>query len=135
MLTDKIPEQLLYDILLVLALILIFVGLSGFLKEDINSNQKYNSLVYRIGDYSLDYQGLETTVKKEDDTNYVQFEIPEGSTTLEVAYLLEKNNIISVSGFLRFVDLFSIEKRIKAGEYHIQENVNPGELFSKILIE
>ena len=133
-LKEKIPEQLIYDILLITSLVLIFSGMFFFLQGKENEVQTSEFTAYQIEDYTLDYQALKNEEGGE-VPKQVKVKIPEGSTTLEIAYILERKEVMSASEFLEFVDLFSIEKRIKAGEYYFKENITTGELFSKILIE
>ncbi len=130
----KVYKQIINDILVVLSVILILAGIYIQVFSNSHNEIRQQPVVYQLDDYSFDYQKIEQGEggREKEDVNLI---IAEGSSTLEIAYQLEEKGLISASDFLRFVELFPIERRIKAGEYTFSKQIETGELLSEILLD
>ncbi|MEJ6950242.1 hypothetical protein [Natronospora cellulosivora (SeqCode)] len=72
-------------------------------------------------------------------SNYQEYEeielnIPAGSSGITAAYLLEEKGLISVEEFRKYIIMFDIGKRIRAGTYRFNKNDSIADILSKILI-
>ncbi|MFW6309114.1 MAG: hypothetical protein ACOC1S_03770 [bacterium] len=86
------------------------------------TTDEYSNISYNYENVTLDYTGIESS--PDASHNMIEVEIPEGVSSLEIALILEEKNLISAENFLKLVDMFALEKEIKAGTYTFSGEVS-----------
>ncbi|MFW6007580.1 MAG: hypothetical protein ACOCQ5_06265 [Halanaerobiales bacterium] len=131
--TDKtklLIKNIFLDILLIIGILLVIFG--GYIlyqeqiKSEVTADKNYN-ITYDQDRLNLDYVSIE------EDQEYIEIEIPEGVSSFTVAQILGENDLIEEEDFLKLVDMFSLEKRIKAGTYTFSEEASFTEIIETIM--
>ena len=130
MLLDKNKINLLINnISLGLGLALLIIGIF-FLKQPIKDNTQVVRSNLDISSLELEYNRLSSVVDEE-----VIINIPNGSSGLTVANILEDKGIMSAVEFIKYLDLFNIENKIKAGQYKFNNQDTSADILNRISIK
>ncbi|MFW5962079.1 MAG: endolytic transglycosylase MltG [bacterium] len=127
----RILPDLIFDIGFCLILIAIFIMNPRMLPNySVNQYNEKKQAVY------LDDKGLSLNYSKlTQEDKIIEVKIPKGASAIQVANLLSENKIISHEDFFLLMNMFNIEKKIKAGKYYFNNNSSVSEVLNKILIK
>ncbi len=140
-------KKLIADILLILGIALIASGLflkfSSFQRPITNnrgsknifeSNEIYKGKVeFEPLSYKIDKFNLVPPLDKKG--KLIEIQIAGGSTSLEVAHVLDKKGLFPADIFLKLVSMFELQKRIKAGNYTFKTDADIGDILTKIIMK
>lgn len=79
---------------------------------------------------SLNYNRLTTAIEGE-----VEITIPAGSSGITVANILDEKGIMPYAEFKKYLHLFNIENRIRAGKYKFNNQDTFADILNRILIK
>ena len=140
--SDRV-KLILLDIAMVAGIVLVlWAGVSIYNSENGLSGRGdhqqdlYRQPVFSSEKFSLEIPHLQVEEKIIDDLERksVEVEIPVGTTVWEVASIFEEKGLISTGDFLWLVSELELERRIKAGSYEFQSDIEINEIFDRVLI-
>ncbi|ACL70409.1 aminodeoxychorismate lyase [Halothermothrix orenii] len=125
-------KTIISDLIIIAGVILVGSGIFLVFAED--STAAYPSpAIYDIDSFDLTHRELE--YKFEEKPEFVEVKIPRGATGLEVARILADKGLGESQEFLKYINLFRLESRIKAGEYTFAKKEGILNILSKIIIK
>ena len=129
-------KGLLLDLILIVGILLLVFGGLVYYQNNVNtiytSNSDYVNTGSKVDYDDLNRINLEKKQLIEQKNIFVEITIPEGVSSFEVAQILEENNIIQADEFLGLVEMFDLEKKIKAGNYYLKRKTSLVDLIKKI---
>lgn len=130
MLLDKNKINLLINnISLGLGLALLIIGIF-FLNQPVKHNTQVVGSNLDVSSLELEYNRLSSVIEEE-----VIINIPNGSSGLTVANILEEKGIMPAAEFKKYLSLFNIENIIKAGQYQFNNQDTFADILNRISIK
>ncbi|MFW6386438.1 MAG: hypothetical protein ACOCZM_00565 [Bacillota bacterium] len=118
-------KQLAGDILLALGVLFLVSGIFLVFQFQTSRNYQEQEVSFSREDFTLEYPR---------PAGDVAVEIPEGSSTLEVAELLEDAGVVDGERFLDFIAYLDIEKSIRSGRFTFSTEDELDEVLQKITV-
>ncbi|NLM96230.1 MAG: endolytic transglycosylase MltG [Halanaerobiaceae bacterium] len=113
-----------------LGILLIITGIYFLSQPEAEPGVKEKVLLVDNSYFRLEYDRLSTEEREE-----VIINIPSGSSGLTVINILDEKGLIPAAEFKKYMELFDIERRIKAGTYRFYSDSTAVEILDKILIK
>ncbi len=130
MLLDKNKINLfINNISLGIGLTLLILGIF-FLNQPVKHDTQVVGSNLDLSSLELEYDKLSSVIEEE-----VIINIPSGSSGLTVASILEDKGIMPAAEFKKYLDLFNIENRIKAGQYKFNNQDTFADILNRISIK
>ncbi|MFW5981740.1 MAG: hypothetical protein ACOCQO_00880 [Halanaerobiaceae bacterium] len=126
----RVKNILISNLAFALGISFLIIGLFLIRTADRQDEMTVELINFDYEDLELDYTRLAND-KKQDEIELI---IPPGSSGLTVAGVLDEANLISAEDFRKFLRLFDIEKRLKAGTYRFNKDDSFADILNKILI-
>lgn len=130
LLDNKFFSVLFNNMVFGLGILLVIMGIYLLFQPEEGVVEKEKVVLLDRSYFELEYERL-TTEELEDVLIY----IPVGSSGLTVVNILDEEGLIPADDFKKYMELFDIDKRIKAGSYKFQRNSSAAEILDKILIK
>lgn len=132
---DRIITNLAIGLGLALIIISVFLSIDQYQvnqrKEVVEKNTS-NNVQLDTKDLLLNYNKL--SLLKNNQKNKVTVTIPRDSSGLIVAEILERKGLMTAKNFIRYMLMFDIEERIRAGTFHFSKEDTNVDILEKILI-
>lgn len=130
LLDNKFFSILFNNLVFGLGILLIIMGIHFLSQPEGEVGEREKVLLVDSSSFRLEYDRLSTDKREE-----VIINIPPGSSGLTAISILDEKGLIPADDFKKYMKLFDIEKRIKAGSYRFQSDCTAVEILDKILIK
>lgn len=134
---QKKVSLLLYDLLMIVGIILIIIGGITIYFEQDEQQTNDREVVYSTSEVELQSPELiiaEEREKKISEEEIIEIEIPAGTSILEIAQIMEENDLIEAQEFLWLIEEFDVAQRIRAGSYQFSPQVDMEEIFDHLIL-
>lgn len=122
-------KRLVPEVALALGIALIIIGIFLlFQSGERSEGVKVARINQSPEEFSLEYFHLYPQLEE------VKIVIPNGSSGLTVANILEERGLIKAEDFRKLISLFQFQGRIKAGEFSFRSDASIADILSKIVL-
>lgn len=130
LLDNKFFSILFNNLVFGLGILLVIMGIYFLSQPEGEIGEREKVLLIDNSSFSLEYDRLSTEKREE-----IIINIPPGSSGLTAINILDEKGLIPADDFKKYMELFDIEKRIKAGSYKFYSDCTTTEILDKILIK
>ncbi|MFW6306724.1 MAG: hypothetical protein ACOC1N_05030 [Bacillota bacterium] len=129
LLDNRITKIIFNNIAVGLGLALLVIGSSMlFSQVSYESNIPQSARKIDISSLNLSYDRLDSINESE-----IVINIPSGSSGFTVANILDENGIMPAEEFRKYLLLFDIENKLRAGKYKFNKNDSYADILNKIV--